>query len=380
MQTAKARLDIKPFLHPQMREVLDINSRRAQSLAAQLEAEFGEQISQGKTDLERYILTRRANYLLGRRFWNEGAPGGAGRDFPIGQTGLKTRLYYPPATASTKPTSSGNTGRLPAILFIHGGGFILGNLDSHDRLCRQLCLETGAMVCALEYGLAPETKLPKQIDQCLQAFRWLRTQSVSLNINPEDICLAGDSAGAYLALATYLSLRDCGYSAKDFRCLLLFYGLYGLRDSISHRRWGFSNAGIDSPDLAFSWRQALPEESCSRLSTFGIGAPGAGGDENSCPPKFNYDLLTQDLCAHMPACFIAAAQFDPLLDDSRLLAQFLQAGQIPHVFKIYPGVLHGFVHYARVLPQAKQAVAQAGTFFKEKGVSRQEPHDRVFAF
>ena len=171
------------------------------------------------------IAARRAAYAHERAFWNAvPVELAATEDVVMEGAGLITplRLYRPhDAVPGT------------ALVYLHGGGFVLGNIETHDRIMRLLARGAGVTVIGVDYALAPETRFPRQLEQIAALIEQLPAR---FGLDPARIALAGDSAGAHLALATTLGLRD--RSSALPAALLLYYGSYGLRDSGSRRLYG----------------------------------------------------------------------------------------------------------------------------------------------
>lgn len=174
------------------------------------------------------IAEQRQYYTLERRFWNAGAPEMATRAYmvPTKYGQVETRLFCP------QPDS-------PATLFyLHGGGFILGNLDTHDRIMRLLASYSQCTVIGIDYTLSPEARFPQAIEEIVAACCYFHQQAEDYQINMSRIGFAGDSAGAMLALASALWLRDKQIDCGKIAGVLLWYGLYGLRDSVTRRLLG----------------------------------------------------------------------------------------------------------------------------------------------
>jgi acetyl esterase len=270
-----------------------------------------------------------------RRFWNAEAPQlprvreatvpGPWREIPL-------RFYYP---SSERP--------LPAVIYLHGGGWILGSLDTHDKIMRLLALKTGVCVLGIDYCLAPERKFPDALEEVKEVIRLLTVEGGSYGIDPRSLALAGDSAGANLCLAACIEALAAGSDA--IKGAALYYGAYGLKDSPSRRRYCGSDAGMSEADLDF-YRTCLLRD------------PGDGAD-----PRL--DIFRADLRG-LPPLFLAAAEIDPLYDDSTLLAEFLAAAQVPHELKVYPGVLHGFLHLSRMLDLATSAIDDGAAWLRQK--------------
>ncbi|WP_182354703.1 acetyl esterase [Flaviflexus huanghaiensis] len=282
------------------------------------------------------IEEMRAGYRTERAYWNEGGPVMAATVdgvIPTDHGDIAVRMYRPTTDAV-----------LPVIFFTHGGGWCLGDLDTHDRMTRILAEESGAAVIAIDYGLSPETKYPTNLQQCVAVVQAVRAAAGEWGIDGDDVSFAGDSGGAHIALASYLYLREVEKAADNVRALLLFYGWFGLRDSPSQRRLGGPWDGITQDELAFYIGQAL-------------------ADERQIEDRF-LDLFRNDLTRDMPATYIVAAELDPLLDDSRLLADILESSGIPVKLDIYEGIIHAFLHHSRLVPEAGAALAAASEFYR----------------
>jgi acetyl esterase len=228
--------------------------------------------------------------------------------------------------------------RLPAIVYLHGGGWTFCSLDTHDRLVRLLAIESGAAVVSVDYRLAPEHPFPAPLDDCLAAVRWLRKEGAGFGLETGRMVLAGDSAGANLALACLLRLRDAG--APLPLGAALFYGCYGANlDTASHRRFGDGSYHLSTERMGWFWRNYL------------------GGLSRADPLA---EPLHADL-AGLPPLFLTAAALDPLADDTRALARRLTDAGVPHALIEYPGVVHGFLQWSLRSTAARLALADAGT-------------------
>ncbi|PIN52439.1 acetyl esterase [Trueperella pyogenes] len=279
------------------------------------------------------LAQMREGYLTERKFWNEGGPQmHSTRDVHIptshGEVGV--RIYRPVE------------GALPIIFYIHGGGFALGNLDTHDRICRNIAAEAGAAVVAIDYTLSPEAKFPQAIEECAQVVQRVRARADEFGLLGADISFAGDSGGANMGLGTYLFLRDVMNDADGVRCFLLYYGWFGLKDSASIRLYGGVWDGLTPEDFAMYKRLYVTTESDLDSPYLNI---------------FNADL------AGLPPAYICAAEFDPLLDDSTLLAKVYETQGIAHEIEVVPGVIHAFLHHGRMLEEARRVMAHGGAFF-----------------
>ena len=315
-----AKVDFAERLDPQMRRALE----KQKSL-----------IPEWPQPEAASIARMRSLYDKERRFWNAEAPQmprvrnvtvpGPWREIPL-------RFYYP---SSLRP--------LPVVIYLHGGGWILGSLDTHDKIMRLLALKTGVCVLGIEYCLAPERKFPDALEEVKEVIRLLTVEGDSYGLDPRALALAGDSAGANLCLAACIETRAAGSDA--IKGAALFYGAYGLKDSPSRRRYCGSDAGMSEADLDF-YRACLLRD------------PGDAAD-----PRL--DIFRADLKG-LPPLFLAAAEIDPVRDDSTLLAEFLAAVQVPHELKVYPGVRHGFLHLSRMLDLAVNAIDDGAAWLRQR--------------
>ena len=281
----------------------------------------------------------RQAYGVERRFWNEGGPAMAQTidatvPTPRGQVAIRCHL---PRTGDA----------LPAVIYVHGGGWVLGNLDTHDRIMRALAHESGAAVVGIDYALSPEAKFPVGIEQCAALARHLHEAGERYHVDGTRLAFAGDSGGANMSLAATLLLRDradAGEPAVPVTALALYYGLYGLRDSASRRLLGGPWDGLTEADLDY-------------YLTCYLGDPA---DLRS--PYL--DCLGADLSRGVPATYLASAELDPLRDDTAALVAMLQQHGVTHRHEVFPGVLHGLLHNSRLLDAAGVALRHGGAFLR----------------
>ncbi|AOV06391.1 acetyl esterase [Sporosarcina ureilytica] len=277
----------------------------------------------------------RENYMNERKYWNEGGPEPK-RTVNLHIEGphgvIPIRMHYP-----EKRIGKG------VIIYIHGGGFTVGNLDTHSKIMRLLMAETGAVVVGIDYRLAPEYKYPTQVEECVFLVEWLRSHAEKYGINQDDIALAGDSAGANLCLATALYIRDRQKDTSFIRSLLLYYGTYGLTDSMSMRLLGGDYDGLSREDLNAYIKMYIGEEK-QDLRYF--------------------DCFSNDLTEGLPPCYIAYGDLDPLQDDSKLLYDILNTHGQKAVLEEFKGVIHSFLHHSSIVPEAKEAIQSGASFYK----------------
>jgi acetyl esterase len=251
---------------------------------------------------------------------------------PTARREVPVRLYD--ATGMT--ARPGHRGE-PAIIFYHGGGWVVGDLDSNDRAMRLLALESGVTVISVDYCLAPEHKFPEPLDECLAVARWIHCHGAAWRIDPQRLALGGDSAGANLALATALDLRDAGENWLKY--LLLIYGVYARdHDTDSHRRFGGANFGLGTQGMDALWSLYVANRADS---------------ENPRAAPLRAQL------AGLPAAYVVAGGLDPLRDDSRrLAAHLIEVGGAVEYCE-YPGMIHGFMSMTLDLSVTRSATTHA---------------------
>jgi acetyl esterase/lipase/DNA-binding FadR family transcriptional regulator len=229
------------------------------------------------------------------------------------------------------------------ILHIHGGGFVFGNNRTHLGAMTRLASASGCAVIGIDYALAPEAPFPAGLNDCAWAWRWLRAGQRHVDDVAGPWFLAGDSAGANLALALMLDLR---YAAEPMpAAAALFYGNFAPgNDGLSHERFGNGEFGLTSAKMAWYRQQYLN------------GRANNPRDPRASP-------LLADL-SDLPPLFVTAAGLDPLRDDSTALVQSLAKTNTTFEFRVYEGVVHGFMQMGEVLPEARKAFEEAGEFIR----------------
>ena len=276
----------------------------------------------------------REGYNHERAYWNS---------FPVALPSVQDLSIDTPAGTVRLRLYKPQTGApLPVLVYLHGGGYILGNLDTHDRICRLLAVHSGWAVLAVDYALAPEKQFPVQPDQVFAVLQHVAAHGDTLGVDSRRIAIGGDSAGAHLSLTATLDARFAGAPAVCGQ--LLFYGAFGLKDSASRRLYGWAELdGLDDKD-ASSCRDHYVADPADR-------------------DHRRVNLLKSDM-AGLPPTFIGAVAYDPLRDDSLVLAEFMQEQGVEHRLVVYEGVLHGFMHYSAVEPKALQAIEDGAAFLK----------------
>ena len=237
---------------------------------------------------------------------------------------LRARLYAP------------STAALPVLLYLHGGGFTIGNLETHDSLCRQLALRSGAAVVALDYRLAPEHRFPCAVDDAWSAMIWLACNAARLGLDASRLAVGGDSAGGTLAAVCAIHARDIGLALRHQ--LLITPGTTAYADTDSHRRFARGYL-LEAEDIAWFFDQYI--DLADRK------------DWRFAP------LEAEALEGVAPAC-VVLAECDPLVDEGLAYADRLRAAGVPVELELARGVTHDFIKLGRVLPEAEEAQALIG--------------------
>ena len=236
---------------------------------------------------------------------------------------LPARLYAP----TREP--------LPVLLYFHGGGFTIGSIASHDTLCRELSRLAQCAVVSLEYRLAPEHRFPTAVNDAWDALRWLAAHSRELGCDHRRLAVGGDSAGGTLAAVCAILARDHGLALA---LQLLFYpGCAATQDAPSHRRYG-KGLVLEEAHIEWFFDQYIARAEREDWRFAPLNAP--------------------DVEAVAPAWF-GLAECDPLVDEGIAYADKLRAAGVAVDLEIYRGVTHEFIKMGRVIPQARQAHADA---------------------
>ncbi|MFI6417171.1 alpha/beta hydrolase [Streptomyces sp. NPDC050842] len=250
---------------------------------------------------------------------------------------LRARLYHPDGP----PPSAGPR---PALVYLHGGGFVLGTLDGVDEVCRAIAARSGWAVLSLEYRLAPENPYPAALDDCFDAFAWLRRAAPGFGLDPHMIAVGGDSAGGSLAAALCLKLRDLGL-ARPVSQVLVYPAV---DDAFATPSWTeFADAPLlTSADARWFWEQYL-------------GPDHTGSADHYAAPMRAASL--QDL----PPALVLTAAVDPLRDDAEAYAERLRRDGVEVAVTRCAGVFHGFFTEVGVFARADEAISQVARHLRE---------------
>ena len=252
-------------------------------------------------------------------------------------------LHIPAADAtplSARLYVSGQSAR-GTLLYLHGGGFTIGGLETHDGLCRQLALRSGSAVVALDYRLAPEHRFPCAVEDAWAAMRWLAGEGSRLGIDTSRLAVGGDSAGGTLAAVCAIHARDIGLALR--LQVLITPGTTAHADTDSHARFA-SGYLLEAEGIKWFFDHYIDEVDRN--------------DWRFAP------LLADDLEGLAPAC-IVLAECDPLVDEGVAYADRLRAANVPINFELYRGVTHDFIKMGRALPEAHAALDLIAAALKE---------------
>jgi acetyl esterase len=222
----------------------------------------------------------------------------------------------------------------PVLVFFHGGGWVLGNLNTHDALCRRLCSQAQCVVVSVDYRLAPEHVFPAALDDCYAAVGYVASQGNELRIDPTRLIVAGDSAGGNLAAAVAIKARNES-DTKILAQVLIYPVLDRGCDSASYQSLA-EGYGLTRDDMKWFWRQyAGDAESGVYLS------PSQADSLRGLPPTV-----------------VITAQYDVLRDEGEAFAQQLSAAGVNVDHRRYDGAIHGFVHFAGAMDIGMRATKE----------------------
>jgi acetyl esterase len=231
---------------------------------------------------------------------------------------IPIRIYTP---AGTPP--------FPGLVFLHGGGWVIGSIDSHDVPCRILAHRGGAVVVAVDYRLAPEHPFPAAPEDAWAAARWVGEHAAELAIDPARLAVGGDSAGGNLSAVVALMARDRGGPRLAHQFLV----------------YPATDAGLDTPSCRDNADGYFLTLAGMRWFWSHYLATPADGENPYASP-----LRAPDLRG-LPPALVQTAEFDPLRDEGEAYAERLRAAGVPVTLTRYPGTIHGFMSFLLALPQ-----------------------------
>lgn len=225
----------------------------------------------------------------------------------------------------------------PGVVFFHGGGWVVCDLETHDVICRGLARRAGAIVVSVDYRLAPEHKFPAGLDDCFAATRWVAENAKDLGIDPSRLAVAGDSAGGNLATVVAILARDAGGPKLALQCLVYPVTDLSSLDTPSYREFA---EGYDLSQVKMDWFRGLylsqPEDRFSWQAS---------------------PLLAADLSG-LPPAVVIIAECDPLRDEGEAYARRLEQAGVPVRLIWYPGMIHPFFAMQGRVRQAREALEE----------------------
>ncbi|TQN32464.1 acetyl esterase [Haloactinospora alba] len=245
---------------------------------------------------------------------------------PTGAPDIPVRVYRPATAEAT-----------PLTLYLHGGGFVVGSVDTHDNITRLLAEQAGTTVVSVDYRLAPEHRYPAAVEDALAAYRWVVDNAATLGGDPHRVAVAGDSAGGLLAAALGHLAVERGLPVPFFQLLL----------------YPSTGAGASSADQPADgdYGMSQVERDWYQRAFFGDASPAD-------LPAHTRPARVRDLSGQPPA-FILTAELDPIRGEGEYYAQRLRDCGVAAEWQDSPGMVHSFLRYMHAVPAARQAAQPA---------------------
>ena len=253
------------------------------------------------------------------------------RTLPGPEGEIPVRIYTPEGSAP-----------FPVLVFFHGGGWVIGDLESHDALARKLALEAGCLVVAIDYRLAPEAKFPAAPEDCYAATCWVTEHAAEIGGDPARIAVGGDSAGGNLSAVVAQMARDRGGPELCFE--LLVYPVTNHDYSTPSYTENAEGYFLTRASMEWFWNHYLSEAS--------------EGQHAYASPLRAHSL------AGLPPTLVITAEFDPLRDEGEAYAEKLRQAGVPVSCTRYDGQIHGFFSFFQLIDSSKEAIQEAVTHLK----------------
>ena len=305
-------------------------------------------------DIRRFVVETSAAYAAGGSFdqltiperrrlaetvrapWRQGGPVMARTldlmvETPHGP--VKARLHDP------------SVGQLkPVLIYLHGGGWTLFSLETHDRVMREYAARAGVAVLGVDYALSPEAKFPVALEQVEAVALWLAESAAGLGLDADRIAIGGDSAGACLSMATAIKLRDRGRGGL-LKALLLAYPVFDTEVSDdADRRYGGEGYMLSAAEMAGFWNNYLSSPADAR---------------NPLARPMLADV------AGLPPAMLSVAQCDVLAEQGAAMAERLQAAHVEAELHIYNGATHSFLEAVSIAPIAREAIDDGAAWLRQ---------------
>jgi acetyl esterase len=247
-----------------------------------------------------------------------------------------------PARVYTPIKLRAKDGRAPCLVFFHGGGWVIGDLDSHDVACRKLAHEGELIVISVDYRLAPEHKFPAAIDDAIAATKWIAGNAKALGIDADRLMVGGDSAGGNLAAVVSISARDGNGPAIAGQVLI-----YPATDfAMTHSSHKEPETSILLTHTVIRWFQ-----------NHYLTSPSDGEDWRASPAR-------AETLKGLPPAYVLTAGADPLRDEGDEYAERLKAAGVAVTYRHFPGQFHGFFTMGKLLQKANIAATEIGSWLK----------------
>jgi acetyl esterase len=269
-----------------------------------------------------------------RKPWVQGGPVmHRTEELMAGELPVRIRIHHPDASTDK-----------PALIYVHGGGWTVFSIDTHDRLMREYAARSGCAVVGVDYSLSPEFPYPRALHEIAGLVGWLREHGTDHGIDPARLAIGGDSAGGNLALATALMLRDRGDGAA-LRAMLFNYGVFDGDARPSYQRYDGDDYMLTANEMAFFWRNYL-------------------GDGDLPQDPYARPVLADT--TGLPPAYFCIAECDILADENLAMAERLHKDGVPAEEHLYPGATHSFLEAVEHSPLAARALDDASAWLRAR--------------
>lgn len=268
-----------------------------------------------------------------RAQWTRGGPEmAATEEHRAGDLGTRVRILRPHTD-----------GDLPALVYLHGGGWTMFSIDTHDRLMREYAARAGVAVVAVDYSLSPEVRFPRALEETVDVIGWLRSEGAAHGIDASRLAVGGDSAGANLSVASQLRLRALGHS--PVAAMLLNYGVFTDRVTPSWQRYDGPSYMLEAGEMNQFWANYLRSDADR-------------SDPMAVPLLGNLRGL--------PPAFLAIAECDILVDGNHMMAEALEKAGVATEARLYPGATHSFLEAVSISDLADRALEESSAWLKQR--------------